>query len=52
MNGLHLGRIHGDSCHGDDVVEVGDGGGPKGAFGALDEELVAAELIENHTKVA
>jgi hypothetical protein len=29
MNDLHLGQIHGDSCRGDDVAEVGDGGAPK-----------------------
>jgi len=33
------------------VAKVDDGGGTEGALGALDEELVAAELVEDSTKV-
>jgi hypothetical protein len=44
LDGLHLSRVHGNACLGDDVAEVRDGGG---AEGALDEELVVAKLGED-----
>ena len=42
MDCLHLGRIHGHTCRGYDMAEVGDGGSSEGTLVALDEELVVA----------
>jgi hypothetical protein len=42
MDGLRLGQIHGHTCRGYDIAEVGDGGSGKGTPVALDEELVVA----------
>ena len=49
---LHLGGIHSDTFVGDDVAEVGDGGDPKSALGALDEELVLLQHGEHGAQVA
>jgi hypothetical protein len=50
MDGLHLDGIHGDARR-DNVAEVGDGGDPEGAFGALDEELMTAQFFQDSTQV-
>jgi hypothetical protein len=52
MDGLHLGRIHGDTRLGDDMAEVRDRGGAKSALGAFDEELVVPKLGEDSAEVA
>ena len=47
----HFGWIHGDAFRGYHMAEVGDGGGAKRASGALDEEVVLAQLGEDGTNV-
>ena len=52
MDGLHLGRVHGDARLGDDVAEVGHRGDAESALGALDEELVLAEHGEDGAQMS
>jgi hypothetical protein len=46
-NRLNFLRIHGDTCPGDDMVEVGDLALAEFALGALDEELRFQQLGED-----
>ena len=52
VDGLNLGRIHGNAVFRDGVAEVGDRRHPKRTLGALDEEVVLAQLGEDGTEVS
>jgi hypothetical protein len=52
VDGLHLGQIHGHPLSRDNVAQVCHRGGAKGALGPLDEEDVAAQLIEDGADVS
>ncbi|XP_021317213.1 uncharacterized protein LOC110435676 [Sorghum bicolor] len=49
---LHLGWVHGHARRRYDMAEVGDRGRAKRTFGALDEELVVLQFVEDGPKVA
>jgi hypothetical protein len=51
MNGMYLGRIHGDARLRDDVAKVGDRCCIECTLGAHEEELVSSKLSE-HDSVA
>jgi hypothetical protein len=52
MDGLHLGRIHGNARLRDDMAEVCDRGGAESTLGALDEELLLSKLGGDGTEMA
>jgi hypothetical protein len=49
---LEFGGVHGDASSRDDVAQVRDRRCSERALGALEEELVALQLVEDRTKMA